>query len=239
MKNIILSIIVIALVGFAGYKVFGSKKEVVPPVDLASTTPVAVVDPIEKDVYIIDTATSTITWKGSFVTGKKSETGTIMLKAGKGKFENATITTGEFVIDMTTIKDVNGSETLEKHLKSDDFFNVEKFPEAKFELLSFAPAKTAGEFTAKGTLTIRDVTKDFTFPVVLSVEGQNMLRATGKITFNRADYNVKYGSSSFFKGLGDKVISDKVELTLNLLTKPIEVSAQPQPPSSSQQQPAN
>lgn len=234
MKNIILSLIVIALVGFAGYKVFGTKKEVVPPVDLASTTPVAV-EQVEKDVYIIDTATSTITWKGAFVTGKKSETGTIMLKSGKGKFENATISTGEFVIDMTTIKDVNGSERLETHLKSDDFFNVEKFPEAKFELLSFEPAKTAGEFTAKGKLTIRDVTKDFSFPITLTVEGQNMLRATGKITFNRADYNVKYGSSSFFKGLGDKVIADKVELTLNLLTKPIEVSAQPTTPSSSQQ----
>lgn len=237
MKNIILSLIVIALIGFAGYKVFGSKKEVVtPPVDLASTTPIAVVDPVEKDVYIIDTATSSMTWKGSFVSGARSHTGTIMLKSGKGKFENATISTGEFVIDMASIKDSEGNEKLETHLKSDDFFNVEKFPEAKFELLSFAPAKTAGTFTAKGKLTIRDVTKDFTFPVTLSVEGQNMLRATGKITFNRADYNVKYGSSSFFKGLGDKVISDKVELTLNLLTKPIEVT---QPPSSSQQQPAN
>lgn len=236
MKNIILSLIVIAIVGFAGYKVFGVKKEVVPPSDNASTTPITTVDPVEKDVYIIDTSTSTITWKGSFVTGKKSETGTIMLKEGKGKFENATISTGEFVIDMASIKDVNGNEKLETHLKSDDFFNVEKFPEAKFELLSFEPAKTAGQFTAKGKLTIRDVTKDFSFPITLTIEGQNMIRATGKVTFNRADYNVKYGSSSFFKGLGDKVISDKVELTLNLLTKPIEVS---QPPSSSQQQPTN
>lgn len=235
MKNIILSLIVIALVGFAGYKVFGTKKEVVPPVDLASTTPVAVTEQVEKDVYVIDTATSTITWKGAFVSGARTHTGTIMFKSGKGKFENATISTGEFVIDMSTIKDSEGSEKLETHLKSDDFFNVEKFPEAKFELLSFEPAKTAGTFTAKGKLTIRDVTKDFTFPITISVEGQNMLRATGKITFNRADYNVKYGSSSFFKGLGDKVIADKVELTLNLLTKPIELSAQPTTPSSSQQ----
>jgi polyisoprenoid-binding protein YceI len=234
MKNIILSIIIIALVGFAGYKVFGAKGEVSPETDLASTTPVAMTEEIEKDVYVIDTSTSTITWKGAFVSGAKSHTGTIALKSGKGKFENATISTGEFVIDMTTIKDNDGSAQLETHLKSDDFFNVEQFPEAKFELLSFEPAKTAGEFTAKGKLTIRDVTKDFTFPIILTVEGQNMIRATGKITFNRADYNVKYGSSSFFKGLGDKVIADKVELTLNLLTKPIEVSAQPATPSSSQ-----
>lgn len=231
MKNIILSLIVIALVGFAGYKFFGSKETTAPTNDLASTTPVVVANTVEKDVYVIDTATSTITWKGSFVSGAKSETGTIMLKSGGGKFENATISGGEFIIDMASIKDVKGSETLEKHLKSDDFFNVEAFPEAKFELTSLVATKTEGVYTASGKLTIRDVTKDFSFPVTLSVEGQNILKASGKITFNRADFNVKYGSSSFFKGLGDKVIADKVELTLNLITKPIEIS---QPPSSSQ-----
>lgn len=234
MKNIILSLIVIALVGFAGYKVFGTPKESMPTTDTATTTPTAAVETVEKDVYVIDTATSTITWKGSFVSGAKSHTGTIMVKSGKGKFENAVITTGEFVVDMASIKESEANAQLETHLKSDDFFNVEKFPEAKFELASFEPTKTQGIFTAKGKLTIRDVTKDFSFPVTVAVEGQNMLRVTGKITFNRADYNVKYGSSSFFKGLGDKVISDKVELTLNLLTKPIEVSAQPVPPSSVQ-----
>ncbi len=232
MKNIILSLIVIALVGFAGYKVFGTPKESAPATETATTTPVAA-ETVEKDVYVVDTATSTIAWKGSFVSGAKSHTGTIMLKAGKGKFENLAITTGEFVIDMASIKESEGNAQLETHLKSDDFFNVEKFPEAKFELVSFEPAKTQGTFTAKGKLTIRDVTKDFSFPVTVAVEGQNMLRVNGKFTFNRADYNVKYGSSSFFKGLGDKVISDKVELTLNLLTKPIEVSEQV-PPSSVQ-----
>jgi polyisoprenoid-binding protein YceI len=132
------------------------------------------------------------------------------------------------------LKDTDGSAQLETHLKSDDFFNVEMYPEATFELVSLVPAKTKDTFTATGKLTIRDVTKDFTFPIVLTVEGQSMIRAVGKITFNRADFNVKYGSSSFFKGLGDKVISDKIDLTLNLLTKPIEVSAQPVPPSSVQ-----
>jgi len=236
MKNIILSLLVIALIGFGVYRVFSPKWSVSKEAEEATTTPMATTEQIEKDVFVIDTSTSTITWKGALVSGVKSHIGTVLLKSGKGKFENATISTGEFVIDMTSIKDVDGNAQLETHLKSDDFFNVEKFPEAKFELLSFEPAKTAGDFVAKGKLTIRDVTKDFTFPVTLSVEGQNMLRVVGKITFNRADYNVKYGSSSFFKGLGDKVISDKVELTLNLLTKPIEIS---QPPSSSQQQPTN
>ncbi len=232
-KNIILSIIVIALVVFAGYKVFG-KKEAAPAVpDIATTTPV-VATGVGKDMYEVDLSTSTVAWKGSFVSGAKSHTGTIALKSGTGKFENGMITSGTFVFDMASLKDSEANEKLETHLKSDDFFNVEQFPEAKFELVSLVPATTKDTFTATGKLTIRDVTKDFSFPIVLTVENQSSIRAKGKITFNRADFNVKYGSSSFFKGLGDKVIADKIDLTLNLITKPIEVSAQPVPPSSVQ-----
>lgn len=231
MKNIIISIVVIALVIFAGYKVFGSKEKAMKADVVATTTPVTTTDTVIKDMYVVDMSTSTVTWKGSFVSGAKSETGTIALKSASGKFENGMIASGTFVFDMTSIKDKNANATLETHLKSDDFFNVEQFPEAKFELASLVPATAKDTFTATGKLTIRDVTKDFTFPIMITVVNQSSLKAVGKITFNRADFNIKYGSSSFFKGLGDKVIADKVELTINLITKPIEISA---PPSSIQ-----
>lgn len=229
MRNIVIGIVVIALIIFSGYKVFGSKKS--NPADtVATTTPVAT-DTVAKDMYAVDLSTSTVSWKGSFVSGAKSHTGTIALKSGTGKFENGMITSGTFVIDMASLKDSESNQTLETHLKSDDFFNVELYPEAKFELASIVPATTKDTFTVSGKLTIRDVTKDFSFPIVITVVNQNALKATGKITFNRADFNVKYGSSSFFKGLGDKVIADKIDLTLNLITQPIEVT---QPPSSIQ-----
>lgn len=229
-KNIIISIVVIALVVFAGYKVFGNKEAAPVVPDIATTTP-STSTTVVKDMYIVDMSTSTVMWKGSFVSGAKSHTGTIALKTGSGKFENGMITSGTFVFDMTSIKESTGNAQLETHLKSDDFFNAEQFPEAKFELASLVPATTKDTFTATGKLTIRDVTKDFTFPIVITVVNNNALKASGKITFNRADFNVKYGSSSFFKGLGDKVIADKIDLTLNLITQPIEVSA---PPSSVQ-----
>lgn len=217
---------------FAGYKVFGSKNNTSS--DTVATTTPAATSTTEKDMYIVDMSTSTVMWKGAFVSGAKSHTGTIALKTGSGKFENGMITSGTFVFDMASLKDSEANEKLETHLKSDDFFNVEQFPEAKFELASLVPTTTKDTFTATGKLTIRDVTKDFTFPIMITVVNNNALKAEGKITFNRADFNVKYGSSSFFKGLGDKVIADKIDLTLNLITKPIEVSAQPVPPSSVQ-----
>jgi len=231
MKNIVLSIVVIALLGAVGYALFGSKGTQ-PTEEMATTTPVATTETqATRDMYAVDLGQSSVGWKGSFVSGAKSHTGTIALKSGEGKFENGTITSGLFVFDMSSIKDNDGSADLEKHLKSDDFFNAEMYPEAKFQLTSLAPATTTNTFTASGKLTIRDVTKDITFPIVIVVENQNSLKASGTISFNRADFNVKYGSSSFFKGLGDKVIADKIELTLNLITRPIEVT---QPPSSVQ-----
>jgi len=231
MKNIVLSIVVIALLGAVGYALFGSKGTQ-PAEEMATSTPVVTTETqVTRDMYVVDLGQSTVGWKGSFVSGAKSHTGTIALKSGEGKFENGTITSGLFVFDMSSIKDNDGSAQLETHLKSDDFFNAEMYPEAKFELMSLTPATKANTFTATGKLTIRDVTKDFTFPVSITVVNNSALKAVGKITFNRADYKVKYGSSSFFKGLGDKVIADKIELSLDLITKPIEVT---QPPSSVQ-----
>ena len=229
-KNIILSLVIIGILGFAGYRLLGSKGAKTTDT-LATTTPVVTETQATRDMYVVDLTASSVGWKGSFVSGAKSHTGTITLKSGEGKFENGTITSGLFVFDMSSIKDNDGSAQLETHLKSDDFFNVEMYPESKFELASLAPTAAADTFTATGKLTIRDVTKEISFPVVIVVENQNSLKATGVISFNRADFNVKYGSSSFFTGLGDKVIADKIELSLNLITKPIEVT---QPPSSVQ-----
>ena len=232
MKNIVLSLVVIALVAFGGYKFFNSRKDVDAGVPVPQVATSTIDTSAKKDMYIVDLSTSTITWKGSFVSGAKSESGTIMLKSGEGKFENGMITSGVFVIDMASIKDAKGSAQLETHLKSDDFFNVVTYPEAKFELVSLTKATAKDTFTAKGNLTIRDVTKEISFPIVVVANPDTRtLKASGKISFNRADFNVKYGSSSFFKGLGDKVIKDQIDLTLNLITEPIEVSA---PPSSIQ-----
>ena len=90
---------------------------------------------IEKeDVKIKD---STLTWVRK-VTG--SHEGTIVLKSGYLTLDNNDLVGGEFVIDMTTIvcTDLSGKGKagIESHLKSDDFFSVDKFPTASLTILN-------------------------------------------------------------------------------------------------------
>ena len=122
------------------------------------------------------------------------------------------------------MKPGEGGDKLKAHLLSEDFFDVANYPEVKFELTDI-PAEGIRLSEAqelKGNLTLKDVTKNITIPV----ESVSLDDATGAytiksktFTINRTDWNVKYGSKSFFTGLGDKFINDEIELSFVLKTK--------------------
>jgi polyisoprenoid-binding protein YceI len=176
---------------------------------IASGT-VAFTTPVEEK--IIETAKSTVTWKGYKVTG--SHHGTVALKSGKLEFEGDQLSGGHFVVDMTTIvsNDLTGEYKgkLEGHLKSDDFFGVENHPEASLKITGVeASGKNSYKVTAD--LTIKGKTNPITFD--MSVYG-NKANATLKI--DRSKYDVKYGSGSFFDNLGDKTIYDEFDLVVDM-----------------------
>ncbi|GAA5222102.1 YceI family protein [Membranihabitans marinus] len=155
---------------------------------------------------------SKVVWKGYKVTG--SHYGTITLKSGALHFNDDQLVGGEFVIDMSTIvaDDLEGSSKgkLEGHLKSDDFFGVEKFPTASLKLTK-VEATGKNSYQATGDLTIKGITKPITFD--LSIYG-NKANATMKI--DRSKYNVRYGSTSFFDDLKDKAIYDEFDLVADI-----------------------
>ena len=110
---------------------------------------------------------------------------------------------------------------LEGHLKSADFFDVEVHPTASFEVISSEPSDAEGTtHNVKGNLTMKSITKEITFPANISFEG-DQLTATGTFTIDRTQWDVQYGSESFFPDLikkgKDKIISNDIELTLNLI----------------------
>jgi polyisoprenoid-binding protein YceI len=159
---------------------------------------------------------SKINWTGAKVGG--SHNGTIQLKDGNLEITDGVLTGGNFTIDMTTIvnEDLTGEYKgkLEGHLKSDDFFGVEKYPTASFTITSAVP-QGPGKYKITGDLTIKGITKEIKFPAVLEENGGNYI-ATADITVDRSEYNVRYGSGSFFDGLGDKVIYDDFDLSVSL-----------------------
>jgi len=166
--------------------------------------------PVEKKT--IKTEQSKLTWKGYKVTG--SHEGLINIKSGELVFEGDKLTGGTFIVDMTTLvsTDLSGDYKgkLEGHLKSDDFFGVEKFPEAKLEF-SKVEATGKNSYKVTGNLTIKGKTNPVTFD--FSVYG-NKANATLKV--DRSKYDVKYGSGSFFSNLGDKTIYDEFDLVADL-----------------------
>ena len=169
-------------------------------------------EPIDAEKKEVKVSESTVTWKGYKVTG--SHEGTISLKSGHLEMNGNKLTGGEFVVDMTSLSnsDLDGDSKgkLEGHLKSDDFFGVATYPTAKLVFTSVKPLNK-NSYTVTGDLTIKETTKPITF--VVSVY-ENKATATMKV--DRAEYDVRYGSGSFFDNLGDKTIYDEFDLVVDL-----------------------
>lgn len=157
---------------------------------------------------------SNITWKGKKVLG--THTGTINLKRGYLETDGDNITGGMFVVDMTSIavtdlKAGQGKEKLEGHLKSDDFFGIEKHKEASLVFTSLKEAKEG--YTVTGDLTIKGETHPVTFD--MTVDANNGM-AQANVEIDRTKYGIRYGSGSFFDDLGDKAINNAFELSVDL-----------------------
>jgi polyisoprenoid-binding protein YceI len=170
----------------------------------------------ESVTYSVDAAASSVEWKGSKITGD-SHGGTISITDGSISVEGGAITAGNFSIDMSTITSTDGMNEemtgkLMGHLRSADFFAVDSFPAANFEVTS----GTADELT--GNLTIKGITKEISFPYTL-MEAEGSATATATFSIDRAEWDVRYGSGKFFEDLGDNLINDAVEIAVSLAAK--------------------
>jgi len=174
----------------------------------------------------IDTAASTMNWLGKKVTGQHN--GTIKIAKGEiGLNENNLVVNGNFEVDMKSIvnldlDDAEWNTKLITHLKSDDFFSVEKFPTSKFEITDVAtlsdPAKPNFNSTVTGNLTIKGITKSISFPASIKFEN-GTLNAFADFDIDRTQWDIKYGSGKFFEGLGDKMISDNFNISFKLMAR--------------------
>ena len=141
----------------------------------------------------VDTSESQLKWTGYHLAKSYEHWGYVGLKAGKATVKNGKITAGEFVIDMNTITSEDVEKESDKaklvgHLKSDDFFAVEKYPEAKLVIKKMnASGKTTGD------LTIRGITKPVEFQTTIEQATDSKLVATADIKVDRTDFKVMYG----------------------------------------------
>lgn len=141
----------------------------------------------------------------------------IAFSATKDDFTDASVDATLKVASLST-----DNERRDGHLKSDDFFNAEKFPEIKFKSTSFEKVGD-NKYKIKGDLTIRDVTKEVTFDATYngSIKGMGGSTVTAwkaSLAMNRFDYGLKWNRTIESGGL---VAGDIVNITMNLeLVKP-------------------
>ena len=167
-------------------------------------------------LFEVDTNKSTVKWEGKKIGG--AHDGHIKFKSGSFTLKDDQITEGSFVIDMNSMtnQDIESQEYKDKligHLKSDDFFGTEKYPTAKLIVTEASRFKDKAA-KVKGNLTIKGNSNPIEFEIVK--EGDSFKTV---LTVDRAKYDIRYGSKSFFDSLGDKVIYDDFTLEVNVVTK--------------------
>jgi polyisoprenoid-binding protein YceI len=170
------------------------------------------------DTLKVNTAESNIAWVGYKVTGQHS--GDVKIKNGTLQMNHGVLAGGSFDIDMNsmTCTDLQGEVAgkLVGHLKADDFFGTEKFPTASFTITRAIATDSKGNYRIVGNLKIKETTKEIKFNANVATTG-GKVTATGKIVVDRSDFGVRYGSGSFFEGLGDKTIYDDFDLNVTLV----------------------
>lgn len=163
--------------------------------------------------YLVDTSASTLTWRGAKPIGD-FHTGTLQISEGALVGNGDSFVSGTFTIDMTTLAESENTTQLENHLKSDDFFGVASYPTASLEIVS--ATATDGGYDVTANLTIKATTNEITFPAVVTI-ADGTVNASAEITFDRSQWDVRYGSGSFFSDLGNDLINDEIELSVEIV----------------------
>lgn len=195
----------------------------IPSTDSVGTTSTPISE--LNGTFTIDPQVSLVTWEGSSAT--KKHTGVVKLKNGTFTMENGKIASGSFELDMPTLmntdlKPEDGKEKLEGHLKAPDFFDVAKYPTAKFVVKSSEVLTGSADATHKvtGDLTIKDKTNPITFDLNLNgSDNGNKINASSKaLMVNRTKYGIVY-NSGVINTVKEKLIDDNISLLINILAK--------------------
>jgi polyisoprenoid-binding protein YceI len=161
---------------------------------------------------VVNPDESVLAWAAEKIVGASHE-GELSITSGELVREEGAFVSGNFVIDMTSMT-ADGDKVL-GHLKSEDFFDVETYPESRFVMTSMQENED-GTYEVTGDLTILDATNEITFTAVPTVGGSDIIMES-TFTIDRTRWGIVYGSGSVFDDLGDSAIRDTIEYDLTLV----------------------
>lgn len=185
-----------------------------PEAPKADATAVKEVKQVQGTSIKLDAQKSVLKWIGTKLKGKHN--GTVKIADGEIIINEGKVVGGKFSIDMPTLEsedlksDKDSKAKLEGHLKSEDFFDVQKFPKASFEITSVT-ANADGTYKIDGNLTIKGISNGISFPAKISLEG-NKASAKANFNINRQKWGITY------PGQPDNLIRDEINFDLDLAT---------------------
>jgi polyisoprenoid-binding protein YceI len=170
----------------------------------------------------IDSTDAIVEWEGYKPTGQHH--GTINVSKGQIFMTDGALIGGNFTINMSSIKDLDLSDAeanakLVGHLKSADFFDIEKYPTARFEITSANRVSNTNNYEVTGNLTMKDKTASVKFPASFVATGDSVVVNTPQFIIDRSVWDVRYGSRKFFDNLRDNYISDEIGLKVTIRKK--------------------
>lgn len=218
MKKSILNIFIVAAISIATIGCKNDNREATTgdALDVAEAN-------LEAVEFNVDATASVIEWQGKKPTG--THTGTIQISEGTFFANDSIVESGTFLIDMASINvtDLKGTdkENLENHLKGTvkgkegDFFNINEYPIAKFEVTGVNQVN--GQAMLQGNLTMKGETKNVEFPVNIDLDGEKLVLTSEPFSIDRTKWNVNFKSKSVFDSLGDNFINDEIVLSIKVV----------------------
>jgi polyisoprenoid-binding protein YceI/rhodanese-related sulfurtransferase len=177
---------------------------------------------LDNGTYALETEQSVIEWAGR--NQNSTHFGTVRCSSGELTIAESSVT-GRLSVDMNTIENVNlaGDElqpVLEAHLKSDDFFFVERFSTATLIIsdgkIHAKPYLTSSNCTLRGKLTLHGVTADLQFDATLTTGQDGALLLEAHFDLDRTRWGIIYGSARFFEFLGMHQVFDDISIQMRL-----------------------
>ena len=161
--------------------------------------------------YRLDPSASTLAWTGHAEAGSWAPQGTIRLREGSVAADGGVVRAARVVVDMATI--AHDQAPLAEHLRGADFFDSARFPTAVFELTEFKGGQ------ARGTLTLKGITKAVAFPATVAAVAGGGLRLRGTATLDRTQFGINYNSTAFFQNLGSYAIRNDFQVAFDVVAR--------------------
>jgi len=194
--------------------------------EVESSVPAPPPATVRDGVYRIDAEKSVVEWSGRNINNRHH--GRIAISGGEVVLANGRPVSGRFVLDMNTITNLDLQDEgwrgmLLRHLKSEDFFDVERYPTATFELRAASTIAAATPGTANveisGSLTIKETAHSIRFPAIIAAQEDGTLKAQAAFELDRTLWNVCYGSGKLYERLGMHLVNDLISIELFIVAR--------------------